>query len=347
MVVTCSDPALAGVLTVVKRILLLIQIIAPILLIIAASVKLTHMVKNPDDKKKTKIIINSFIAALVIFLIPVIVNVLMLALGENTNISSCWNNAKDVIEYSEGYIEVDEDKNDPVKVIENSDDYEKGELRGSLAIAKLAVRVAPIATPDPTKVYAPANIHIDEVSERCGSYYTPNPWHPPSQVDARYKDFEKIMDAVMNNSSRPGNKAYGSCAQAAAGIIRAVADPGFETLDPSAQIKYMANNTDKWTLVFQVKAGENLDHVCKPGDVLITETGWTHTMIYVGHDLVKAKFPNSNGNIFQAGYDECDHARYPRIDYIGVTPVPFNVYRPTGKGNFKYSFIDVEKVLSS
>ena len=126
MIVACNDVALAGVLTVVKRILLLIQIIAPILLIIAASVKLTHMVKNPDDKKKTKIIINSFIAAMVIFLIPVIVNVLMLALGENTNISSCWNNAKDVIEYSENYIEVDENKKKPVNILENSKNYEKG-----------------------------------------------------------------------------------------------------------------------------------------------------------------------------------------------------------------------------
>ena len=38
---------------------------------------------------------------------------------------------------------------------------------------------------------------------------------------------------------------------------------------------------------------------------------------------------------------------YPRIDKIDVTPVPFRVYRPTGSGNFKYEFIDIERVLAS
>ena len=340
----CQDVSLMGILAIVKRILSLIQIIVPIVLIVFASIGVVKIVRNLDEKKKLSNVIRKFIAAGVVFFIPVIVNAVMLMLGYTFDFSACWLSANDKIQINTTYQQIEEEN--LVSLLLDSDEYEKGKPKGSLAMAKLAVRVAPIATPDETKVLAPWNFHDDSISAKCGSYYTPNPWYPPSKVDVRYKDFEKIMDAVMNDK-KPGNRAYGSCAQAAGGIVRAVADPDFETLNPNAQIDYMSQNTDKWTLVMQLKPGDKLDEKCEPGDVLITETGWTHTMIYVGNEIVREKFPNSHGNIFQAGYDDCDHARYPRIDYINVTPVPFNVYRPTGGGNFKYDFIDIEKVLNS
>lgn len=299
------------------------------------------LINNPDEKNGTKKIYNQFLAAAIVFFIPLSINIVMGMIGESSDFSSCWNDAEDRIVFSKKYYSDDRKKK---TIFHQSTDYEKGKVRGGLAIAQLAVRVAPIAEPDSTVVLAPRNFHHDEISAKCDSYYTPNPWYPPSQVDARYKDFEKIMDAVIN-SERPGNKAYGSCAQASGGIIRAIANPDFDTSNPEGQIKYMNQNTEKWNLVYQMKLGEKFDDVCEPGDLLITDQGWTHTMIYVGSELASQKFSGTKENIFQAGYDDCDHAKYSRIDYMETTPVPFNVYRPTGKGNFKYSFIDVEQVL--
>ncbi len=343
IVINCQDSSLLPILSIVKRIMFLIQIIVPILLLVWATISFIKLVKNPEEKNGIKKIVNQFLAAGIVFFVPLIVNVVMMMLGDTNDISSCWLAADDIISISNEYQAVNE--KEKKKIIPNAEDYEKGNSFG-LRIAELAVRVAPVASPDNTTFYAPWNFHHDSISEKCGSYYTPNPWYPPSLVDPRYKDFEKIMDAVMD-PPKSGNKAYGSCAQAAAGIIRAIADPDFETSHPHGQIVYMSNNTEKWDLVYQMKPGEKYDEVCEPGDLLITDQGWTHSMIYVGNDIVREKFSNSNGNIFQAGYDDCDHARYPRIDYMGTTPVPFNIYRPTGDGNFKYEFIDVEEVLGS
>ena len=95
----CSSPVLAIILRVVKNLLNLIQIIAPILLIVGATWHLIRMMQNPDEKKNFSKIRNSFLAAAIIFFIPAIMNAVMSMLGENYNISLCWNNASD--NYSE------------------------------------------------------------------------------------------------------------------------------------------------------------------------------------------------------------------------------------------------------
>ena len=339
----CNDIGLKNILVIVKNVLNIIHIIGPIICIIALIIAIVKITNNPDDKKLFKNIRNIIISLFVLFFIPMMINVVMDMLGEGTKLSSCWNSSDKVDTNSSYIIENNKEKN---TVINNSKDYEKGDSRGPLKVAELAVRVAPYASPNKTTRYGPINYHNDSISAKCGSYYTPNPWFPPSQVDPKYKDFEKIMDAVINDK-KPGNRAYGSCAQAAGGIIRAVVDPDFETTSPEHQIKYLDSNTSKWTLAMKLKPGDNLNKLLEPGDLLVTDEGWTHTMIYVGNEMVRRKFPKSDGNIFQAGYDDCDHARYPRIDKIDVTPVPFRVYRPTGSGNFKYEFIDIERVLAS
>ena len=47
----CSSPVLAIILRVVKNLLSLIQIIAPLLLMIGATMHLIKMMQNPDEKK--------------------------------------------------------------------------------------------------------------------------------------------------------------------------------------------------------------------------------------------------------------------------------------------------------
>lgn len=119
----CSSPAMGSVLVIVKRILNVIQIIGPILLIIALIIHLIKLMGNPDDKKLLPKIRNSAIAAVLLFFIPMLVDVVMGMLGENFSISQCWNTANE-IKNSSGYVEIDEGKK---KKINGSGEYEKGE----------------------------------------------------------------------------------------------------------------------------------------------------------------------------------------------------------------------------
>lgn len=344
---TCNDNSMLAILTIIKQVILLIQIIVPILLLCFGAFSFIKLVKDPEEKNGLKKVYNQFLAAAIVFFVPVIVSVLMSVLGETTSLSNCWNSASNKITINNSFITINNQQKKTI--VPDPNNYDPGKPSKGIEIAKLAVRVAPYASPDTTTVFGPWNFYDAGVSASCGGASSlPNPWYPPSKVDPKYKDFEKIMDAVINGS-RPGNKAYGSCAQASGGIIRAVADPDFNTSHPEGQIQYLRNNQDKWKLVYTIKIGDKFDEVCQPGDLLVTDQIWTHTMIYVGNAVVrsKAEFKNSNGNIFQAGYDPCDHARYPRIDYMDKASVPFYVYRPTGTGNFKYSFIDYNAVLAS
>lgn len=90
---TCSDVALANVLSIVKNILSLIQIIGPILCIISLVLTFTKMMTSPDNKKLPKKVFNSIIALFILFFIPLIVNVTMGLLDDSTTISSCWKGA--------------------------------------------------------------------------------------------------------------------------------------------------------------------------------------------------------------------------------------------------------------
>ena len=174
--------------------------------------------------------------------------------------------------------------------------------------------------------------------------YEPNayPWNKVN--DPKLSAFFEVMDAVYHEGD---NKAYASCAQAAAAIIRATVDPDFETVNPQGQSRYLKDNTEKWEHVGTLKAGDKVDEKCQPGDILNTTTGWNHTLIYVGNEATKSKFKNSIGNIWQAGYTEGDHAKYPAIDYVESFPVSFEIYRPTGKGEFKNEFIDISKYVDN
>ncbi len=124
IVTTCNDSSLQSVLSIVKNILLLIQIIIPILLMIFATISLIKLVKNPEEKNGIKKIINQFLAAAIIFFIPVIVNTVMMMLGDGNDISKCWINANDRISNNAEYIQINgKEKN---KILPNAEDYEIG-----------------------------------------------------------------------------------------------------------------------------------------------------------------------------------------------------------------------------
>ncbi len=122
--ITCNDSSLQSILSIVKRIVLLIQIFVPILLIIFASISFIKLVKNPEEKNRIKKIINQFIAATIVFFIPVIVNAVMMMLGESNDISSYWNSANEKMSTGTEYIMIDDKEKQ--SIIQNAKDYEVG-----------------------------------------------------------------------------------------------------------------------------------------------------------------------------------------------------------------------------
>lgn len=104
----CSDYALASVLGIIKRIITILQIVVPIFLIIGGSITFSKALINPDDGPKAKKnFLNAIASAVIVFLMPFLINSIMTIIsaygdvgitdsnGNNTafNISSCWSNA--------------------------------------------------------------------------------------------------------------------------------------------------------------------------------------------------------------------------------------------------------------
>lgn len=93
----CTDYGLLTILDALRQILDLIQLVAPILLMVALAIQFTQLLVNPDDDKKKKSLLNKFIAALLCFFVPFLVN---LAIGlvpddiQSFQLASCWDTAR-------------------------------------------------------------------------------------------------------------------------------------------------------------------------------------------------------------------------------------------------------------
>ena len=124
----CSDYALANVLDVARRVFDFIQLIAPIALIIAATIQLATMVINPEQKAGLKKIFNKVLAAVIIFLVPVLFNISIGLFPDDFSIKSCWEQAKIIREITQEtkqrYVSL-EDKRPVTKIIDEGK-YEKG-----------------------------------------------------------------------------------------------------------------------------------------------------------------------------------------------------------------------------
>lgn len=243
----------------------------------------------------------------------------------------------------------------------------RGSSRLGYQMAELAVRVATGAAvgkgdySDANRVLAQSHLH-------CGTQR--------GTIDSRMHDYIKLMDATTvkwmkkdwnGNSARNyfnnpnaakasatfnyNNPAYCSCTQATGVIIRAVADPDFDM--SGNPTKYLEGSPDKWTYVGRVEANENYDDICQPGDILnVQYPGAHHVMMYVGNELVRTRFPNSTANIYEGGYAKgSEYSWCPGLDKR-KTPAKsynkkyFDIWRPTGQGNYTYPFIDIEQVLA-
>ncbi len=97
----CSDPVLARVLGIIKNVLGKIQLIGPILGIIALIINLIKLMANPEEKKLKTSIRNWTISIVMLFLIPVIIDVTMSMLlstigssNEKFQLAVCWEYAE-------------------------------------------------------------------------------------------------------------------------------------------------------------------------------------------------------------------------------------------------------------
>ncbi len=125
----CSDSGIVSIIDVARNVVNLVQLIAPILLIIMASIQFTKMVMNPDRKDGLKNIKNMFHAALFIFFVPMAVNILLSIMPQSFVVADCWQQAKVVAESSRNadvqYISPYDEK-DPTQLITDPSEYEKG-----------------------------------------------------------------------------------------------------------------------------------------------------------------------------------------------------------------------------
>ena len=94
IVTTCNDAGLVNILALFRRILTVIQIIAPIALLVTSVLQFINLVMDPEKKGGFKSIINKVLAAIIVLVMPFIMDVVMNVMGQSTKFSNCWNAAK-------------------------------------------------------------------------------------------------------------------------------------------------------------------------------------------------------------------------------------------------------------
>ncbi len=87
----CADYSLANGISIVQKIFELVCILVPILLIVSLTISLVSYISNPDRKGGFKLIFIKGAAAILIFFLPSITNVVMNLLpDEKFSVAACW-----------------------------------------------------------------------------------------------------------------------------------------------------------------------------------------------------------------------------------------------------------------
>ncbi len=124
---TCSDPGLAAIISIIKKVMNIVWIIGPILAMVGAIIAFTKMMSNPDDKKYKSLFKNMIIALLMLFFIPVIVNTVMAMFDDSFEVSACWNQAESInATGSQDSTYIDPNDDDKSNIYTDPDEYETG-----------------------------------------------------------------------------------------------------------------------------------------------------------------------------------------------------------------------------
>ena len=136
--VTCNDIALLNIIKIIKSILNIIHIIGPIALMISIAINISKIVTMDEISKENKIqknIINSIIATIILFLLPMFVDLSMSIVNNVTNskfdISSCWEYSNNTSIKTKGsYIDKKDNKKKKTSVYVDPSQY-KGKATSS------------------------------------------------------------------------------------------------------------------------------------------------------------------------------------------------------------------------
>lgn len=203
------------------------------------------------------------------------------------------------------------------------------------------------------------------VGEETVSEPTAYPWN---KIDDERLDGEfALLDEVRK--LEPGfNCAYASCNQFACGIVAAVVDMGIApssvdggSQDPHYMVHYCLTHPEIYEEievhdVDELEPGDILTH-CKRKDCEWGESGsgFGHSSIYVGNDMVRTRFPDSNGNLCEAGYNDgkdgsTPHANYPSVHQISngyLEPMGSRVFRVRRRNESSgYPDVDYKSILA-
>ena len=134
--VTCTDSGILAISKVIKNFFYWIQIIGPIIALVALSINITKSVSTNDKsniKKYQKNMINSLIAMAMLFFLPYIMDISMQLIGNKTSFTSCWNSIDNVkLKFGSSYIKPNEEKKEKTKVYTDPKSYHGKVTNGCL-----------------------------------------------------------------------------------------------------------------------------------------------------------------------------------------------------------------------
>jgi len=133
----CNDYSIAIFIAIIKNAIEVIQIIVPILLIAMSMVELFKMMtsSNPEDKKGIRSLTNKFVAAAIVFFLPILANITISLVGEGVNtkgldVIKCYKESSSTVEVMNRtrtrYIKKETKNKEPVKVTFDGDDIADG-----------------------------------------------------------------------------------------------------------------------------------------------------------------------------------------------------------------------------
>lgn len=128
----CSDIGLAKILSIINNIIQLVHIIVPIILIIMATINLIELMSTPEEKKLLKKLFNKILAAIIVFMVPTIMNAFLNILPNNYDLAGCLKAAKELDTVTKNNQVIYKTMNNKKKkntIISNPDDYERGDPR--------------------------------------------------------------------------------------------------------------------------------------------------------------------------------------------------------------------------
>ena len=303
----CSD--IYPLLTIINYFLNIIKIAGPIIAIIALIINSINIAKANDNnemKKYKKKIINSIIALITLFFIPILVNIVIDLTGTTTKFTMCYGEIRSIgksefIETNKFVDENDDGIDDNTgkvlqKVYISPEKYDKGSTgidpnssndninldqikssSGGMRIALLALKYAPTASPE----------------QRISSN------GPKTKVnDSRLYDWYEYVDTIGNTVGFPS--WYASCTPDVLYIIYGATGLKYNHIPSDEGFAAQFRNDPAHWIEINTYSNQTYDEVCQPGDVLWLKGGG-HGALYIGNNVVKTKFPNSDGNIWESG----------------------------------------------